>query len=186
MLGKYDIKAKDCMKSVLIWSFSGRYFLAFGLNMKRYSVSLRIQSKWRNIRISKTPNTEIFHAVKNSAVPHFSVFLIEKKFLRGLPAKFRSYSVLGKSPDRKARYLNLLWLNFGGFCLYYEIHSHENSFKVFPRLFLNFSSSKKYTPIIYANSNRYPLNLASTHNNPLWCIKENLHYFGDLTSASVL
>ena len=133
MLGRCDMKAKHCMKSVLIWSFSGPFFLTFGLNMERYSVSLRIQSKCRNIRIRKTPNTDIFHAVKNSAAPHFSVFRIDKKLLRGKSAKIRSYSVLGKSPNRKARHSNLLWVvNFGGFCLYCKIHSHENSCKVFP------------------------------------------------------
>ena len=34
-----------CVKSVPIRSFSGPYFPAFGLNMERYSVSLRIQSE---------------------------------------------------------------------------------------------------------------------------------------------
>ena len=41
--------------------FSGPYFLAFGLNTERYSVSLRIQSEWRKIR-----------ARKNSVCGHFS------------------------------------------------------------------------------------------------------------------
>ena len=36
-----------CVKSVRIWSFSVPYFLAFGLNAERYSVSLRMQSECR-------------------------------------------------------------------------------------------------------------------------------------------
>ena len=51
------------VKSVHIRSFSGPYFLAFGLNTERYSVSLRIQSGCGKIRTGKTPNTDTFHAV---------------------------------------------------------------------------------------------------------------------------
>ena len=51
------------VKSVLIQSFSGSYFPAFGLNTGKYSVSLRIQSELGKIRTRKTPNTETFHAV---------------------------------------------------------------------------------------------------------------------------
>ena len=40
------------------WSFSCPYFPAFGLNMNRYSVSLRIQSDWKYG--PETPNTETF------------------------------------------------------------------------------------------------------------------------------
>ena len=38
---------KHCVKNVHIWSFSGLYFPAFGLNTARYSISIRIQSKFR-------------------------------------------------------------------------------------------------------------------------------------------
>ena len=38
-------------------------FSAFGLNTKRYSISLLIQSKCGKIRIRKTPNKYTFHAV---------------------------------------------------------------------------------------------------------------------------
>ena len=34
-----------CVKSVRIWSYSGPYFPALGLNTERYPVSLRIQSE---------------------------------------------------------------------------------------------------------------------------------------------
>ena len=56
----------DCShyeKSVRIWSFSGPYFPAFGLNSERYSVYLRIQSECGNVRARKTPNKDTFHAV---------------------------------------------------------------------------------------------------------------------------
>ena len=52
-----------CMKSVCIWSFSGPYFPAFGLNAEIIRVNLRIQSECGKIRTRKTPNSEIFHAV---------------------------------------------------------------------------------------------------------------------------
>ena len=51
------------MKSVRIRRFSGPYFLAFGLNTKKYRVSLRIQSECGKIRTRKTTNTDTFHAV---------------------------------------------------------------------------------------------------------------------------
>ena len=56
--------AKHCVKSFRIRSFSGLYFPVFGLNMKSYSVSLRIQSKLGKLRTRKTLNTDTFHAVK--------------------------------------------------------------------------------------------------------------------------
>ena len=45
-----------CVKSDYIWSFSGPYIPAFGLNTERYSECGKIQSR-------KTPNTDTFHAV---------------------------------------------------------------------------------------------------------------------------
>ena len=47
---------KHCMKRVHILNFSGSYFPAFGLNMDRYGVSLRIQSERGKIWTRKTPN----------------------------------------------------------------------------------------------------------------------------------
>ena len=62
-----------CLKCVCIWSFSGPYFPAFGLNTERYSVSpfwfflnfvsLRIKSECGKIWARKTPNTDTFHAL---------------------------------------------------------------------------------------------------------------------------
>ena len=52
-----------CVKNVCIRSFSGPYFPAFGLNMERYGLSIRIQSKCGKIRATKTPNKDNFYAV---------------------------------------------------------------------------------------------------------------------------
>ena len=58
-------KLSHCVKNVGIRSYSGTYFPAFGLNMERYSVSLRIQSECRKIRAKITPNTDTFQAVSS-------------------------------------------------------------------------------------------------------------------------
>ena len=55
---------QHCVKSIRIQSFSGPYFLVFGLHTERYSVSLRMQSKCEKIRTKKTPNTVTFHAMQ--------------------------------------------------------------------------------------------------------------------------
>ena len=64
------LKVSHCVKSVRIWSFSGTYSPAFGLNKKRCFLSLCIQSECGKIRTRKTPNTDTFHAVSV-----FSVFV---------------------------------------------------------------------------------------------------------------
>ena len=51
-----------CVKSVRARSYSGPHFPSFALNMERYGVSLRIQSKYRKIRSRITPNKDTFHA----------------------------------------------------------------------------------------------------------------------------
>ena len=56
---------KICAKRVRIWSYSGPYFPAFGVNMERYGVSLRIHSKCRKIRTRITPNKNTFYARKD-------------------------------------------------------------------------------------------------------------------------
>ena len=52
-----------CLKIVRIRSYSGPYFLAFGLHTERYSISLLIQSECGKIRTRIIPNTETFYAV---------------------------------------------------------------------------------------------------------------------------
>ena len=63
------------VKRVRIRSYSGPYFLAFGLKTERYRVSLRIQSKCGKIRTRTTPNTDTFYAVNIfNSVMIFSFF----------------------------------------------------------------------------------------------------------------
>ena len=52
-----------CLRSVRFRSYSGPYFLAFGLNTERYSVSLRIHSECGKLRTRTTSNTDTFHAL---------------------------------------------------------------------------------------------------------------------------
>ena len=47
-----------CVKSVRIWSLSGRYFPEFGLNTERYSLFRCVQSECSKIRTRKTPNMD--------------------------------------------------------------------------------------------------------------------------------
>ena len=51
------LKNDHCVKRVHIRSFSGPYFSTLGLNIERYSVSLRIHSECGKIRTRKTLNT---------------------------------------------------------------------------------------------------------------------------------
>ena len=61
-------KHKHCIKSVHIWSCSGPHFPAVGLNTEPYIVSLRIQSKCGKMQTRIAPNTDIFHALKLTAL----------------------------------------------------------------------------------------------------------------------
>ena len=53
-----------CVKQVRIRSFYGPHFSAFGLNVERYGVSLRIQSECWKMRTRITPNTDTFMLIK--------------------------------------------------------------------------------------------------------------------------
>ena len=62
-----------CVKSVFIWSYSGPPFPAFGLNMERYSVPIRLQSECGEMQTILTPTQTIFtqcpnHQMKTPAV----------------------------------------------------------------------------------------------------------------------
>ena len=52
------------MKSVRIRSYSGPHFPVFGLNVERYSVSLRIQSECGKMQARITPNMSTFYVVQ--------------------------------------------------------------------------------------------------------------------------
>ena len=60
IMNVWQVPKYHCVKSVHIWSFSGPYFLVFGLNTERYGVLLRIQSECGKIWTRKIPNTDIF------------------------------------------------------------------------------------------------------------------------------
>ena len=62
-----------CLRCVRIWSYSGSYFPAFGLNTERYLVFLRIQSKCGKIQTRITPNTGTFCTV--TAIPSAKLIL---------------------------------------------------------------------------------------------------------------
>ena len=55
---QWRIQNPQCVKSVGIRSYSGPGFPAFGLNTKKYGVSLRIQPECGKIRTRITPNTD--------------------------------------------------------------------------------------------------------------------------------
>ena len=52
-----------CVKSVLIWGYSGRHFSAFELNTKKYGVSLRIHPECGKMRTTITLEADTFYAV---------------------------------------------------------------------------------------------------------------------------
>ena len=62
-----------CIKSVHIWSYSGPYFPAFGLNTERYEVSFRSQSECGKIWTRITPNTDTFPALCTAGSKHFKM-----------------------------------------------------------------------------------------------------------------
>ena len=57
------LKDFHCVESACIWSFSGPYFHAFGINTERYRVSLHITCKCGKIRTRQTLNTDTFYVV---------------------------------------------------------------------------------------------------------------------------
>ena len=57
-----ELGDQHCVITVCIRNYSGPHFPAFGLNTKRYSVSLRIQSESGKMRTGITPNKDTFHA----------------------------------------------------------------------------------------------------------------------------
>ena len=58
------------VESICIWSFSGPYFPAFGLNTERYSVFIRIQYDCGKIQVRQTPNTDTFYVVSDPVRYH--------------------------------------------------------------------------------------------------------------------
>ena len=75
------------MKSVRIRSFSSPYFPTFGLNTERYSISLRIQSECRKIRIRKNSVSGQFSRSVREWFDHSQIFNFE-------PVKWRYPAVI--------------------------------------------------------------------------------------------
>ena len=74
-IGSEIIELNHCVKSVRIWSYSGPYFPAFGLNTERYSISLCIQSECGKIRTRVTPNIVTFYAVNITVSDSGPIFI---------------------------------------------------------------------------------------------------------------
>ena len=95
------------VKSAHIRSYSGPYFPAFGLNMERHSVSLRIQSEYGKIQTRITPNTGTFYAVIVSLLlisihPPWDILEINVFFLILLYLRFLSEHAVLLSCSKKA------------------------------------------------------------------------------------
>ena len=72
-ISRQNLKPEHCLKRpvfkvflvrIFLRSFSGPYFLTFGQNAERYSVSIPIQSECKKIRTRKTSNRDAFHALE--------------------------------------------------------------------------------------------------------------------------
>ena len=58
-------KREKCLCLELFWSVFSSVQKILRIIFGKYSVSLRIQSKFRKIQTRKTPNTDTFHALSN-------------------------------------------------------------------------------------------------------------------------
>ena len=68
----YEVRAPR--KKCPIWSYSGLYFPAFGLNTKKYGVSLRIRSECGKMRTRINPHTNTSHTVVKVRVKKSSFY----------------------------------------------------------------------------------------------------------------
>ena len=92
-----------CVESVLIRSYSGPHFSAFGLNTQKYSISLRIQSECGKMRTRITPTTDTFHALCSS------VECLQDSFCSSSPVDTgRKLNVYKTFRRRSGRLLNIL------------------------------------------------------------------------------
>ena len=80
-----------CVKSDRIRSYSGPYFLAFGLNMEKYSVSFRIQSECGKIQTRITPNTDTFHAVDGKPNEFPTLINHQKNLIKAVASENREF-----------------------------------------------------------------------------------------------
>ena len=68
---------KHCVKSILIWSYSGPHFPTFGMNTVRYC----IQSECGKMRTRITPNLDTSYAVKTAYSNKYQIFAFSKNKL---------------------------------------------------------------------------------------------------------
>ena len=85
-----------CVKSVCIRNYSVSYFPEFGLKMKRYSVSLRIQSECEKIWTRITSNMDIFYVVQLDICYEIVNFWPEDGFIKCVLIHRRHLLVLHK------------------------------------------------------------------------------------------
>ena len=69
-----DYEVRALRKKCTIWSYSGLFFPAFGLNTKKYRVSLRIRSECGKMRTRINPNTNTSHTVVKARVKKSSFY----------------------------------------------------------------------------------------------------------------
>ena len=90
----YSVKPFHCEKSLLILSFFGLYFPAFGMTTEIYSVNLRIKSKWEN---TDKKNSEYGHILPR-----------DQKII---PEKIRKSDVLWYFEEVRKENNGLKWVN---------------------------------------------------------------------------
>ena len=78
-----------CVKGACTRSFSGPHSPAFGLNIERYSVSLRIQSECAKKQTRQTPNTYMFAPLKFTG--SFKIFKLPHKLFHWRSKRRNSY-----------------------------------------------------------------------------------------------
>ena len=80
----HGVLRKNCPYSELSWSAFFPHFPAFGLNTKRYGVSLRIQSECGKMQKKRwtriTPNTDSFYACRNLKVFSKSEYKVDTSY----------------------------------------------------------------------------------------------------------
>ena len=96
---RWFLQNEHFLKSIQIRVFSGRYFLAFGLNTERYGVSLRIQSKFGKMRTRK--NSVFGHFSPSDELFFWSVFFCIRTEYGEIRVSLRIQSECGKIRIRK-------------------------------------------------------------------------------------
>ena len=96
-----------CVKIVRIRSYFGQHLHAFGLNTKRYGVSLRIQFKCGKMRTRITLNTDTFYSV-------FGKIKEQKNQAHLLPYCYGKLELFGKIESLKLWLCDLHYTQWNG------------------------------------------------------------------------